>query len=477
MPTFRIPTLFNSRRSFHRLRSFHLSPAEAAAIQQPASPKIEPISPPPTEILPRNVAIPMRGSIIAKISLIVSLVFISTISLAFIGGDIVDPYFELELNKLADTSPGIILIGESVDVDVDEPSVTVRWSILACGEQFVLPGSIGVHGSPLCGLPSQPLYFFVDNDQMPTATYDPSQIPYNKDTGSRRSIQNLVQFDSDHVLDVHQARLYPFDNYLLTSTIRAVSHSNETLPIRKLAAIDVTSSFNIFVTDTESYSTSTNGTEIPSRDMDMRVTRPASARAFALLLFGISWILTHVTVGLVLVSRRFTEARSKLKTFALSAVILVAIPQLRNSMPDAPGLDGVLIDSIGFFPQMIITAISVITLLLSLIGREIDVIRASPLPRAHPTLPSMSPIPSPPRHRLRPPPSPTAKSSSMEIAHYEMHRLMKHLQGQYVFPPVKYSHSMNKSSLDITSHRKTRTMTRIMESGDVSRWSMSSWAE
>lgn len=181
MPAFRLPTLFNSRRSFHRLRSFHLSPAEAAAIQLSTSPKIDPRPPSPTkiaEVLPRNVAIPMRGATIAKIALIISLVFISTISLAFIGGSVVDEYFELELNALANTSPGvcyflltsghslifsqIVLIGESVDVDVDEPSVTVRWSIIACGEEFVLPGSTGVHGSDLCGLPSQPLFFFVD---------------------------------------------------------------------------------------------------------------------------------------------------------------------------------------------------------------------------------------------------------------------------------------------------------------------------
>jgi hypothetical protein len=181
MPSFRLPTLFNSRRSFHRLRSFHLSPAEAAALQRPASPKIDPMAPSPAKsvtILPRNIAIPMGGAIIAKITLIVSLVFISTITLAFLGGDVVDPYFEDELNKIANTSPGVItssfnvvhllmysqlvLIGESVDVDVDEPSITIRWSIITCGEEFVLPGSTGVHGSDLCGLPSQPLFFFVD---------------------------------------------------------------------------------------------------------------------------------------------------------------------------------------------------------------------------------------------------------------------------------------------------------------------------
>jgi hypothetical protein len=56
----------------------------------------------------------------------------------------------------------IVLFGESVDVDVDEPSITIRWSILACGQGFVLPESTGTHGSNVCGLPSSSLKIFVD---------------------------------------------------------------------------------------------------------------------------------------------------------------------------------------------------------------------------------------------------------------------------------------------------------------------------
>lgn len=53
-------------------------------------------------------------------------------------------------------------MGESVDVDVDEPSLTIRWSILACGDDVILPGSAGSHGSALCGLPAKALYIYVD---------------------------------------------------------------------------------------------------------------------------------------------------------------------------------------------------------------------------------------------------------------------------------------------------------------------------
>lgn len=55
-----------------------------------------------------------------------------------------------------------MLIGDNVDVDVDEPAVTVRWSLVACGETYVLPGSEGTHGSSSCGIPNVPLNIYVD---------------------------------------------------------------------------------------------------------------------------------------------------------------------------------------------------------------------------------------------------------------------------------------------------------------------------
>ncbi|KAJ3509994.1 hypothetical protein NLJ89_g4923 [Agrocybe chaxingu] len=220
-----------------------------------------------------------------------------SISFAFVGAHADEPFFKKTLDTVAETSPGIVLVGESVDVDVDEPSITIRWSIGACGEDSMLPG-----------------------------------------------IQNLVQFDSDHVLDVHEARLYPFDTYMLSSTIRAANADNQTVPIRKIATIDVTSSFDVITTDLESYSNPENGTqEQASRDIDMHVRRPNEARLFTLLLFAVSWVLTHVTIGHVLLARRVSSLRSLLPHLISSGAILIAIPQLRASMPDAPGFDGVLI--------------------------------------------------------------------------------------------------------------------------------------
>lgn len=155
------------------------------------------------------------------------------------------------------------------------------------------------------------------------------------------SIQNMVQFDSDHVLDAHEDHLYPFDTYKLSSTIRAVGFDNQTvIPIQKLTTINITSNFDIYTVDLESYSTFENGTTGSSRDIDIQISRPNAARFFALLLFVTSWILAHVTIGHVLIARRLHGLRSVFPHLVSSGAILVAIPQLRSSMPDAPGLNG-----------------------------------------------------------------------------------------------------------------------------------------
>lgn len=103
------------------------------------------------------------------------------------------------------------------------------------------------------------------------------------------------------------------------------------------------SSFDIGTIDLDSYSTTEKGAEIFSRDIDMNVSRPYEARLFTILLFSVSWILAHVTIGHVIIARRLSGLKSILPHLISSGAILIAIPQLRGSMPDAPGFDGVLI--------------------------------------------------------------------------------------------------------------------------------------
>jgi hypothetical protein len=285
------------------------------------------------------------------------------------------------------------------------------------------------------------------------------------------SVQSLVQFDSDHVLDVHTARMYPFDTYTLSTTVRALSISNRTLPLRRLVAITTTSSFDIETVDTGSYS-AFNNTQNPSRDMNLRIRRPCVARALTLLLFVGAWILAHLTLGLVIIARRLAEVRSILKYLFVASIIFVSIPQVRNSMPDAPGLDGkhsnryfivhthefivgILIgtllyydmctslftnlsDCIGFFPQMVLTGFSVIALLLMVISRELDNTRIGQVhstPLAEPT--------------------PADNSYLSEISQHS-----KHFRSQYLCPPP---HRMCPGG----HHYRSKTMSRTMEAGEM----------
>lgn len=169
----------------------------------------------------------------------------------------------------------------------------------------------------------------------------PSKMHRRYQSRSFSRIQNLVQFDSDHVLDVHEARLYPFDTYILSSTFRAADINNNSIPIRKIFTIDITSSFDIQTNDVASFIDEV--VDIPSRDFDMIVNRPSSARAIVLTMFGIAWILTHLTIGHVILAARLEGVKPMIKHLLSAGAIVIAIPQLRQSMPDAPGLDGVLV--------------------------------------------------------------------------------------------------------------------------------------
>lgn len=121
---FRIPPFLRPRRSFNRLRSFHLISAEAAARVRLAQPQF-PMGGTRSQTLacsqvsfvekdasseqpqPSNIDIPLHGSTIAVLALIASILFIFSISLAFVGADVEEPNFMHMLNHISHTEPGV----------------------------------------------------------------------------------------------------------------------------------------------------------------------------------------------------------------------------------------------------------------------------------------------------------------------------------------------------------------------------------
>jgi hypothetical protein len=148
---------------------------------------------------------------------------------------------------------------------------------------------------------------------------------------------------------VHASRLYPFDTYHLSTAIRATSFTNETLLVQRLSAIDMTSSFYIKSSDLGSLTTlpSSDGTNVTSqtRNLDLEINRPGEARLFTMMLFIVNWMLTHLTIVCVVISwkHRPGDVMPTIKYLAFGFAVMVGIPQTRRAMPDAPGLDGVLI--------------------------------------------------------------------------------------------------------------------------------------
>lgn len=147
-------------------------------------------------------------------------------------------------------------------------------------------------------------------------------------------------------------------------------------------------------------------------------------------------------------------------------------------------------DEIGYFPQMIISSIAATVLLLILAVREFDIIgfqaevqqkcdTYSSSAYTHPLLRDRShPVrmftglsrDNPFGFRissnwcLSPPRTPNPESRPAEVANWERHRMGRHLAGHFVFPPITAQRSQTSSQSTATPfHKKTMTMTRIME--------------
>lgn len=123
-------------------------------------------------------------------------------------------------------------------------------------------------------------------------------------------------------------------------------------------------------------------------------------------------------------------------------------------------------DCIGFFPQMILSGLAVIILLIMLVSREFDgTDSSSPLPYSYAPLPSSPTSPTTPTTPVTPfkgsssrklsksewTPT-TGRTSSIHIAHNDLSRLIRHLNGEFVFPPPS-----SPTTPEAQIHRRNRS--------------------
>lgn len=91
---------------------------------------------------------------------------------------------------------------------------------------------------------------------------------------------------------------------------------------------------------------------LPARHLELYVQRPGSARAYAMIVFSVNWLLCFFNLAIVIIttvnvfgtdscaSSRQERSKSATKLLAGVLAVLLVIPQLRGAMPDAPGFDG-----------------------------------------------------------------------------------------------------------------------------------------
>lgn len=145
---------------------------------------------------------------------------------------------------------------------------------------------------------------------------------------------------------MHDSRLYPYDTYLVSTSLRATS-SNSTMkdisvPIIGMPVVEFMPSFTVSAHDTD-VAISVDGDTTDGRLLELRIRRPGHARVYAMLIFGVNWALCHFNLGIALLSALQGSrlmAMGILSRLAGTAIVLLVIPQLRGTMPDSPGFDG-----------------------------------------------------------------------------------------------------------------------------------------
>jgi len=132
-----------------------------------------------------------------------------------------------------------------------------------------------------------------------------------------------------------------------------------------------------FLVDSSFQGLSDDGSRVK---VTLTVRRSATSKAFAAIIFLVMWALS-LSIFIAAMSVWFREKTVELGVIAMSTGLLFALPNVRNSQPGIPPIAGTTSDMIGFFWNVMLVAISAISLLMNWIiktGRE----RPKPAPQA-----------------------------------------------------------------------------------------------
>jgi len=151
---------------------------------------------------------------------------------------------------------------------------------------------------------------------------------------------------------------YPFDSY--EAQIQIVASSNGTdIPL----TVFVEGSLQGFIYTTDfngSIDGSTDGSDVL---ITFEVRRNTTTRLFAAIIFLLMWFLS-LSIFIAAMSVWFRGKNTELPLVAISTALLFALPNIRNSQPGVPSPVGTTEDMVGFFWNILLVAISAISLLI-----------------------------------------------------------------------------------------------------------------
>lgn len=103
-----------------------------------------------------------------------------------------------------------------------------------------------------------------------------------------------------------------------------------------------------------------------SLQITFTIKRSAVSKAFAIIIFLVMWFLS-LSIFVAAMTVWFREKKVEPPLIAISTALLFALPNVRNSMPGIPTTAGTTSDMVGFFWNLLLVAISAISLLINYI--------------------------------------------------------------------------------------------------------------
>ncbi|GJE87179.1 hypothetical protein PsYK624_032620 [Phanerochaete sordida] len=281
-----------------------------------------------------------------------------------------DDWASQMVDDVVNNQTGIVFLGHVYNIDIPSRQVDVSWLILGCGD-LRLNSTVVYSKKGYCGRLNTDVDFYVDGATQPTYSYSIKANPLDPTTRIPVFVQAMQSFSTTHLLVIYawrgldQQYGFPFDGYQLETTFLALaSSSNTTLPILGLRPISSTDNFSPALRfDRATLGADANGTEAPTRTLEMALARTGFARTYVMTLFVVNWGLTAVVVFITVSAGVGQEVTESILLLPIS--VILTIPALRALWDGAPAF-GLLLDSCGTFLQMVIVSVCSMFLVLQI---------------------------------------------------------------------------------------------------------------